>query len=163
MEAIGYSTLRRLFQYQTNTIANSGANPGPPADNSRGYGRFRNRNRRYQPYAGGNNQGANANSKGRGKGKGGGNSGGGGGQGGGKTGGKKGGGKGKGQNAGYVQCAGKPFWDSYQGNKLCVAYNRGQPCPVPNCTQLHYCSFVGCEKGHIPGGCKAADHKGLSY
>ena len=145
MNESGWNLLRNLFQYQENgtVMISDGAGAGGgggSASLSPGPG--------VQPTI----------KKWKGK-KGGGKGGGGG-----AAKGKGDGGKGSGQSKwqqwkaqkkGHVQCQGKPFWESYQGVKFCVAYNQNRPCPVPNCNQWHWCSHIECNKGK---SCKAINH-----
>ena len=135
MEDWGWNALRNLFSYQNNGVVVQDHRDG----DGRGHG---------GPKGGGHGGGHGNGNKGNGN-KGAGH------KGNGNKGGvqksihKQGnghgnGGKGQQNRNGYVQCRGKPFWESFQGTKYCVAYNQNRPCPVPNCNQWHWCSHIDC-------------------
>jgi len=63
--------------------------------------------------------------------------------------------KGKG-GGGYVVGPNPKFYDSYNGVKFCIPKQYGKPCNVRNCTMIHgWCNFVGCPN---PQNCKAGNH-----
>ena len=151
MTKVGWIQLQTFFRYQNNNVApppkrahDGDGNDKPPKKGKGGGGGNHNNNNG----GGGRNNGGGQKQKG---------------------GGGKGGGRGSQrgsfpnrQKNGYAQCPGKPFWDTFQGKKFCVAYNTNKRCPTPNCDQWHFCSYVDCDRGNGKN-CRACDHNIPQY
>lgn len=149
MEEWGWNALRNLFSYQNNGVVvqdhRDGDGRGHGGLKGGGHGNGHKGNKGNGQKGNGHKGGVQKNIQKQGNGgKGHGNG--------------HGNGQGNGQQNrnGYVQCRGKPFWESFQGKKFCVAYNQNRPCPVPNCDQWHWCSHIDCNKGKQ---CRACNHK----
>ena len=61
----------------------------------------------------------------------------------------------------FIVQQGKPFYDSYKGQKYCINWNLTGKCKFgKECSQLHFCSRIGCSKGHLFEGCRSGNCTG---
>ena len=59
----------------------------------------------------------------------------------------------------FVREPNKPhLYQSYKGKRYCINWNLHGWCKFgKNCSQLHFCNYVGCDKGHVYEGCRSGD------
>ena len=139
--AVGKQQLQLLFQYQNNQSQGGYRQPSPKkAPKTKGA-----RKGGYVPYSGGGG-GGGGRDKGSGKGKD-------------KRGGDGGGAKTRKSTSDFVREPSKPhLYQSYKGQRYCINWNLHGNCKFgKNCNQLHFCNYVGCDKGHIKEGCRSGD------
>ena len=131
----GKQQLQNLFQYQNNQ--SQGGYRGSPAPKPKPKAKASPKGSGYVPWTGGGGA-----SKGTGKGKNG-----------------KGNAKTSKRTSDFVREPNKPHWyQSYKGKRYCINWNLHGTCRFgKNCSELHYCNFVGCDKAHLFEGCRSGD------